>query len=210
MNANGLGNSSALEPVQCGWPVNWSAVFVGSLAMLATTLILGLASIALGAQIVEHGEHVVSWNKVHFGGIVCAVASAFLAHVVGGWVAGKITNSTKAETTMLHGAIAWIVSVPIFLTLAALGAGVLFGAWYPGLAGSPAWATPTSTLPDAASILRNNALGALTALLLGLIGSVVGGWMASGQRMWFGTPVDYAESPANSSAPVNEVVTQVR
>jgi len=32
---------------------------------------------------------------------------------------------------------------------------------------------------------RNGALGALTALLLGLVGSVVGGWMASGEPMTF-------------------------
>ena len=30
---------------------------------------------------------------------------------------------------------------------------------------------------------RNSALGALTALLIGLIGSVIGGWMASGEPM---------------------------
>ena len=29
------------------------------------------------------------------------------------------------------------------------------------------------------------ALGALTALLLGLVGSVIGGWMASGEPMTF-------------------------
>jgi len=35
----------------------------------------------------------------------------------------------------------------------------------------------------AALAARNAALGALTALLLGLVGSVVGGWMGSGERM---------------------------
>jgi len=38
---------------------------------------------------------------------------------------------------------------------------------------------------DAAKAARNNALGALTALLLGLMGSVNGGWMASGEPMTF-------------------------
>jgi hypothetical protein len=35
----------------------------------------------------------------------------------------------------------------------------------------------------AALAARNAALGSLTALLLGLVGSVVGGWMGSGERM---------------------------
>jgi hypothetical protein len=34
-------------------------------------------------------------------------------------------------------------------------------------------------------VARNTALGALTALLLGLVGSVLGGWMASGEPMSF-------------------------
>ena len=36
---------------------------------------------------------------------------------------------------------------------------------------------------DSPKVARNSALGALTALLLGLVGSVVGGWMASGEPM---------------------------
>jgi hypothetical protein len=34
-------------------------------------------------------------------------------------------------------------------------------------------------------VTRNSAIGALTALLLGLMGSVIGGWMASGEPMTF-------------------------
>jgi uncharacterized membrane protein YeaQ/YmgE (transglycosylase-associated protein family) len=37
--------------------------------------------------------------------------------------------------------------------------------------------------PEAARVARNAALGALTAMLLGLVGAVVGGWMASGEPM---------------------------
>jgi hypothetical protein len=38
---------------------------------------------------------------------------------------------------------------------------------------------------DTPKVTRNAALGAITALLLGLMGSVVGGWMASGEAMTF-------------------------
>ena len=87
---------------------------------------------------------------------------------------------------MLHGAIAWLVTIPMLLILAALGAASYFGIWYGGLAGTPAWAPPVVSVdPQAALIARNAALGAVTALLLGLIGSVVGGWMASGEPMTF-------------------------
>jgi hypothetical protein len=38
---------------------------------------------------------------------------------------------------------------------------------------------------DSPKVTRNSALGAITVLLLGLIGSVIGGWMASGEPMNF-------------------------
>ncbi len=38
---------------------------------------------------------------------------------------------------------------------------------------------------DTPKVARNSALGAVTALLLGLVGSVIGGWMASGEPMNF-------------------------
>jgi len=88
---------------------------------------------------------------------------------------------------MLHAAIAWVLTVPMLLVLASLGAAGYFGVWYHGLAGTPVWVAPTVIAdPQAAAIMaRNGALGALTALLLGLVGSVVGGWMASGEPMTF-------------------------
>jgi hypothetical protein len=39
---------------------------------------------------------------------------------------------------------------------------------------------------DAAKAARNTALFAITAIILGLAGSVIGGWIASGEPMHFG------------------------
>ena len=61
------------------WPVNWSAVVVGGLAGLAASAIAALICVAIGTEIVGHGEHVVSWSKVRFGGILGAVCSAFFS-----------------------------------------------------------------------------------------------------------------------------------
>jgi uncharacterized membrane protein YeaQ/YmgE (transglycosylase-associated protein family) len=164
------------------WPVNWSAVWVGALAALAVGLVFGLIGTAIGAY---QEAHIVSWRKFHFWALVLSVCGAFFAFAVGGWAAGKILGARHAETSILHGAIAWLVTVPIFLVFASLGAASYFGVWYAGLAGTPVWVTPVAVAdPQVALIIaRNSALGALTALLLGLVGSVVGGWMASGEPM---------------------------
>jgi hypothetical protein len=73
----------------------------------------------------------------------------------------------------------------MFLVLAALGAASFFGAWYSGFAGTPVWASSTAVTanPDAALAARNSAIGAVTAMLLGLVGSCIGGWLASGEPM---------------------------
>jgi hypothetical protein len=166
------------------WPVSWSAIWVGALAALAVSLIFGLIGIAVGA----YGDtHIASWHKFHVMALVLSVCGAFFAFVVGGWAAGKILGSRHAESSMLHGAIAWLVTIPFLLVLASLGAAGYFGVWYYGLAGTPVWVTPAVVAdPEAAAVLaRNGALAALTALLLGLVGSVLGGWMASGEPMTF-------------------------
>ncbi len=164
------------------WPVNWSAVWVGALAALAVGLVFGLIGTAIGAY---QEAHIVSWRKFHIWALVLSVCGAFFAFAVGGWAAGKILGARHAETSILHGAIAWLVTVPILLVLASLGAANYFGVWYAGLAGTPVWVSPAVVAdPQVALIIaRNGALGALTALLLGLVGSAVGGWMASGEPM---------------------------
>jgi hypothetical protein len=168
-----------------GWPVYWSAVWVGALAAVAAGLIIGLIGIALGAHQLSPGQRIARWGDFKVGALVFSVAGAFFAFVIGGWVAGAIAGVRRAETAMLHGAIVWLVAVPILLLFAALGAAGYFGAWYGGLAGTPAWVTPAAPDPNAAAAARNGALGSVTALLLGLVGAVVGGWMTSGEPMTF-------------------------
>jgi hypothetical protein len=171
------------------WPINWSAIWVGALAALAVALIISLIGAALGAHQLGAGGRIARWNEVGLGALAFAVAGAFFSFVVGGWTAGKINGFRRAETDMLHGAIVWLVAVPILVVLAALGGGTLFGAWFGGLGMTPMWVSETavSADPAAAAAARNGSLGALTALLIGLVGSVIGGWMASGEPMTLNT-----------------------
>jgi hypothetical protein len=188
--------------VWTSWPVYWSAIWVGALATIALALIFGLAGVALGFHLLEPGYRIVDWHKFSLGALIFSVCGAFFSCVLGGWVAGKIAGILRSEPAMLQGAIVWLVTVPILMTLMAMGAGSYFGSWYGGLAGKVVWTTPPSgpaTAPnvpldpvaraaaerEAARVARNSALGAVTALLLGLIGSVIGGWMASGEPMTF-------------------------
>ena len=169
------------------WPVYWSAIWVGALAAIALVIVFGLVSAAVGAHEIGTGSQIAKWSDVSRLAVVLAVFGAFLSAALGGWVAGKISGIRRAEPAMLHGAITWLLTIPVALSLIALGAGNAFGGWYGGLMGSPAWMATPSVPTDltAAMTARNDALAALTALLLGLMGSVIGGWLASGEPMTF-------------------------
>jgi hypothetical protein len=184
----------AIEPDEgfLPWYVSWSGVFVGALSALALLLVFGLTAIALGAH--QIGQRFASWHEFRLITLVFSVFGSFLSFVLGGWAAARVTGTRRADTAMLHGAIAWLVTIPGLLFLAGLGAGGYLGVWYGGLAAPPPWvpqATPMVENAAAALAARNAALGALTALLLGLVGSVVGGWMGSGERM----SLNYSKTP---------------
>ena len=182
--------------VRAPWPLSWSGVWVGTLAAIALALVFGLVGIAVGAHRV--GQPLGAWRDMSFLALAWSVFGAFISFVVGGWAAAKVAGLRRSETAMLHGAIAWLIAVPILLVMASLGAAAYLGTWYGGLAGTPAWAAPAAAAlqdPSAAIAARNAALAAVTALLLGLVGGVIGGWMGSGEPMTF---THYRTRPARS------------
>jgi hypothetical protein len=164
------------------WPI-WSAVFVGALAALAVGLIIGLIGYAVGAHQLA-GPRITTWRNVRLISSIFNIGGAFFAFVVGGWVAGRIAGFRRAEPAMLHGAVVWLLTIPAFLLLGALGATASYGGWWGGITTSPAWLGQVPAAGgDIAAAVRNTALATVTALLLGLVGSVLGGWMASGEPM---------------------------
>ncbi|MGA3037835.1 MAG: hypothetical protein ABSE64_10185 [Vulcanimicrobiaceae bacterium] len=164
------------------WPVNWSAVWVGALTSLAVSVILGLVATVIG---VSTAHPFTSFHAVALVDLIAVVVGGFFAFVAGGWAAGKIAGFSHSEPSILHAAISWLLALPLLLLALAAGAGQAFGGWYGGLIGaSPlvAAATSATTAPD---VVRNTALAALTSILIGLIGAVIGGWLASGEPMTF-------------------------
>ena len=103
------------------WPVRWSAIWIGALAALAVGLIFGLIGIAIGAY---REPRIVSWHTFNFWALVLSVCGAFSSSLVG---AGRPAGfwASAARDAMLHGAVAWLVTIPVLLVLAA-SAGRLF------------------------------------------------------------------------------------
>jgi hypothetical protein len=163
------------------WSVAWSAIWVGALAALAVGLVIGLIGFAVGAH---EASRLARWSSVKLISLVFNVCGAFFAFVVGGWAVTRMAGIRRSEPAILHGAIVWTLTVPMLVALSVFGAH--FSGWYAGLAGTPAWATAIPPAnPELAQAMRNAALAALAALLIGLVGAVVGAWMASGEPMTF-------------------------
>ncbi len=196
--------------------VNWTAVWVGALSALTCAVLFGLIGIAIEAHRFGPEYRVVDLKTLGMGALIFSVCAAFFSFAIGGWIAGKVAGILHSEPGMVHGAIAWLVAVPLLLAATSVGAGSLLGGWNAGLDGHAYGAGPNSAPfvrpelganPTPAEITtyrthldeynqnvtkwhtdtpratRNSALGALTALLLGLMGGVIGGWMASGEPM---------------------------
>jgi hypothetical protein len=189
------------EPGWRPWPV-WSAVWVGALSALAVGLVIGLIGYAIGAHQLT-APRTTTFSNARLITTVFSVAGAFFAFVVGGWVTGRILGARRAEPAILHAVIAWLVTVPVMLLLGAAGATSMWGGWYGGLVASPAWMATPPTTPEIAAAVRNGALASVAALLLGLVGSVIGGWMASGEPMMLGhyrrRDVDELERPRRAA-----------
>jgi hypothetical protein len=161
------------------WPLSWSAALIGALAGVTAALLGGLLGIALGAFPVTPGSR-IGPEDLGFAELAASVCVGFFSFVIGGWVAARLAGTRQAETAILHGAIAWLVAVPMLVVLVAFGVRG-FGGWYGGLAGAPIWASPGTTI--AAEAAQEAAGGAVTALLLGLMGAVLGAWAGSGEPM---------------------------
>jgi hypothetical protein len=193
------GEIASPEDTWRAWPVSWSGVWVGTLTALAALVVFGLIAVAVGAHLVGPSSRILSWQEFGLLALAFCVGGAFFSFVAGGWAAARVAGIRRAEPAMLHGAIAWLVAVPLLIGMASLGGHNTFGPWYGGLGSTPEWMkapAPKAAVAtddeatkkeaeDAARAARNSALGALTALLLGLVGSVLGGWMASGEPMHF-------------------------
>ena len=169
------------------WPINWTAVIVGALAALVAVVLFGLIGTAIGAHKTGVEGRITAWSGVGFASLAWAVISSFFAFVIGGWIATRIAGIRRPEDAALHGAIVWLVAVALMCAAAAFS-GAIFNGWYTGLAPTPAVPSVPGQAadPNLAIAVRNGALAASAAILIGLMGAVIGGWFASGEPMRVG------------------------
>jgi hypothetical protein len=180
------GRTVVREESWTAWPVYWTPVIVGALASVVAAVLFGVIGTAVGSWRAGNEGRITDFSGIGRVAVAYAVFVSFLAFVIGGWVTARIAGIRSAEPAILHAAIAYLVATVVLIALASFG-GAVFNGWYAGLAPSPAVPSQAGQPVDAtaAKAATAGATAAAVALLLGLAGSVVGGWMGSGERMDF-------------------------
>ena len=195
------GGTVVRDETWTAWPVYWTPIIVGALASVVAVVLFGVIGTAVGSWKAGNAGRVTDFSGIGRVAVAYAVFASFLAFVIGGWIAVRVAGIRRAEPAALHGAIAFLAGTVILLAMSSFG-GAVFNGWYAGLAPSPAVpAVPGQPVdPNAAKAATAGATAAAVALLLGLAGSVVGGWMGSGESMNF-TVID-RERRMGASRPV--------
>ena len=168
------------------WPVYWTPIIIGALGSIVAVVLFGVIGTAVGSWKAGNEGRVTDFSGIGRGAVGYAVFASFLAFVIGGWITTRIAGIRRAEPAILHAAITFLVATVALLAMASFG-GAVFNGWYVSLAPAPIVPTPAGQPvdPNAAKAAAAGATAAAVAILLGLAGSVVGGWMGSGERMDF-------------------------
>lgn len=172
--------------------VRWASVLAGLVAALTTFALLELLGVAIGFSIFNTGSDTstISATMAIWSGV-----SAFLAFLIGGWVAGRTAGVVTLSNILLNSFLVGAAAVVLLFWMVGASAGNLFGI-IGGSAGGiihTAISNPAAlqnAMTDASSIVNNasftpaqvqsaardSAWFTFGAILIGLIASTLGGW----------------------------------
>jgi len=113
--------------------LRWGAVFAGLVVGVAANTLLLLAGAAVGLAVVDVGEPGGPAMPVAAG--IWNTLSMLLAALAGGYVAARAAGLRRSSDGVLHGVVAWGVTMVLSMLLATTVTGALVGGMVPGTAG---------------------------------------------------------------------------
>ena len=154
--------------------LHWGPIFAGLLSALTTLFLLSLLGGALGltqfnaATAAAQGS--IPADAARNSGIWAGIAG-ILSFLLGGYVASRLAHMLDRNWGAWHGALVFMLALPIALWLAGQGLGAVLGT-----VGNVASGLAVG---ESAAALRNTLWGALVGSLLGLGASALGGWLGA-------------------------------
>jgi hypothetical protein len=92
------------EPLS-GLCISWGAVLAGTVAMLATALLLWALALAIVALATHPSA--ASFKASFIALWICAIGTTLVGALVGGWVAGALPGNPRKRIGMAHGFVSW-------------------------------------------------------------------------------------------------------
>lgn len=120
-----------------GRRISWGAVFAGVIIVLIVQLLLSLLGVGIGASTIDPTQHGGTPEASSFGigaglwWVICSLISVF----AGSWVAGRLAGMPDRTDGMLHGLVAWGLSMLLVLYLLTTAVSSLIGGAF-GVVGS--------------------------------------------------------------------------
>ena len=151
--------------------VAWGAVIAGSLMSLSLLVLFSAMAYTFGIPAYRGGEYGA-------GAAIWSVATSILAFFAGGCVATDMAPKYELRTGLAHGALAWVVALPLMFLIFGGAIGAFSLNVIHGFPNEVLRMTPPAT-PMTPSVDSSAAWGTLTALTLGLISAAIGGWVGA-------------------------------
>ena len=163
--------------------VDWSALFAGSLIGWGALLLLSLIGMILGLSIIDPFASRPAVSNAGAG--IWGAASAILSAFIGGFAVVKLAGDRRRGESLVHGAVAWGLSMLLagFIALFAAGAAAFTRTPIDGNAGAR-----KGSRGQTAALIETRGDGQLVAVfatagaLLALVGSLLGALAAASRE----------------------------
>src|ERR671935_93061 len=110
--------------------VHWGPIVAGLLTALTALLLLSLLGLAIGLTTVNAGTAAAQGGPPAEAGrnsAIWAGISGILSFLLGGYVAARVAHMLDHKWSAFHGALVFMLALPIALWLAGQGLGALLG-----------------------------------------------------------------------------------
>jgi hypothetical protein len=171
------------------WRIQWGPIVAGLLSALTAMTLLSLLGAAIGLTAFQAGAvqgapaASAARNAAVWSGV-----SALLSFLLGGYVATRVAGLLDRGWGAWHGALVFMLAIPVLFWLAGQGLGAVVGGlsgyaatFNPGYLADPARAAAPGVEPSdvlrAAAAARNAAWAALVGVALALGAGALGGYL---------------------------------
>lgn len=166
------------EPRYLADSIRWGPVWGGLLTAVGIFLLLSLLATAIGLSTIQLGGDAGAISRG--AGVVSAIL-ALISFVIGGYVAGRSSAIVNEWNGALNGFLVWALATILFLLLAAMGLGQVFGATN-AVFNELQRNVGSISASQLQSTVQTSAWLTFLGLALAAVGAAIGGWLGVSTR----------------------------